>query len=79
MTETEDIVIFGAETCAPCKQVKMYLDRKGLPYTYKDVDNDPEALREMLYYSDNRVTKPVVKTSKGVMVGFSMPRLVELL
>ncbi len=79
MTETEEIIIWGAETCAPCKQVKNYLDRKGIPYVYKDVDNDPEALKEMLYYSDNRIIKPVVKAKNGVMVGFSMPRLMEIL
>ncbi len=79
MIDTQEIVVYGTESCAPCKTAKQFLDRKGIPYVYKDVDKDPEALNQMLYHSDNRYDPPVVVTPKGVMVSFSIQRLVEIL
>ena len=34
-----NIILYKSTTCPQCKVVKMKLDRKGLPYTEKLVDN----------------------------------------
>lgn len=80
MTQELHITIYGSKTCAPCSMVKRYLDGKNIPYTYKDVELDPEALKEMLYHSDNQMIKPVIVVKdKGTIVGGNIPRLAELI
>jgi len=33
-------VLIGASWCAPCKQVKEFLDNRGIDYTYVDIDTE---------------------------------------
>ena len=36
-------VIYGTEWCGDCKRSKRFLDRKKIPYTWIDIDEDEEA------------------------------------
>lgn len=78
MIKELSVTIYGHDTCPPCKQVKAYLDRKNIPYEYKNALKEPKYLEEMLYHSDNQRIFPVILTPKGTMIGLNMPRLVEL-
>jgi glutaredoxin len=62
-----NIVIFGAEWCAPCKTIKYLLDKQGVTYTYHDVDNDKTAADEMLAMTDGKYLLPTLKIGDQVM------------
>lgn len=35
------VTLFGRATCAPCKTVKYWLEKKGIDFTYQDIDLEP--------------------------------------
>ncbi|MDP9342848.1 MAG: NrdH-redoxin [Actinomycetota bacterium] len=44
----DEIVVYGAPWCGDCRRAQRVLDRHGAPYRYIDVDDDPEAAREVI-------------------------------
>lgn len=69
------IVIFGREGCAPCKMVKMLLERKKVPFEYK---NAVGAEYERLSAKFGFTVPLVVKDEQG-MVGYDPMRLLSLI
>lgn len=71
------ITIYSTETCSPCRQIKMILDRKGLKYTVINRD-EGDNIKEMMKYTDSPVV-PLVITPKGQMQGYNVSRLMEII
>ena len=71
------ITIYSTPTCAPCNQIKMILDRKGLKYEVINRDEDNN-LKEMMKYTNSPVV-PLVITDKGQMQGYNVARLMEII
>lgn len=72
-----DVTIFTTTTCAFCKVEKEWLDRKGIKYIARNIDED-EAAREFmteLGYSGF----PVTIVGDNIVQGFNRPKLIELL
>ena len=44
----DEIVVYGAPWCGDCRRAQRVLDRHGARYRYVDVDEDPEAAREVV-------------------------------
>ena len=42
-----NIEVIGGKSCSYCEQTKKYLTEQGLPFTYKNVHEDPEAMKEL--------------------------------
>lgn len=40
-------VVYGAAWCKPCHQAEAHLKRRGVDVTYKDIERDPGAAKEM--------------------------------
>lgn len=72
------ITIFSRPTCAPCRTLRAYLDRKGLTYTVKDADDNRE---ELLQYSNAAIVPITVidNDPTKVVEGLNLKRLAELL
>lgn len=70
--------VFGTPTCAYCPLAKKYLSKKGVEFIYIDVAVDPPQEYKDLAHTYG-TTVPMVVTDKGVMVGWNLSRLVELL
>jgi glutaredoxin len=45
--EVKDLIIYGSKTCPHCMAFIQKMDREGIPYTFKEVDNDDQNYQEM--------------------------------
>lgn len=70
-----EIVIYGADWCGDCRRAKRLLDRRGVDYSWIDVEADPAAADEARQIS-GRPNIPVIVMSDGeVLVEPSDPEL----
>ncbi|MBM4359026.1 MAG: glutaredoxin family protein [Deltaproteobacteria bacterium] len=73
-------IIYGAEWCGPCHQAKDYLERRGVPVTFHDIEKDPKRASEMkrklreAKRSDGNI--PVIDLGGKLFVGFN-PRALD--
>lgn len=70
--------LYGRSTCAPCRMLKNYLDRKGVAYDYIDVDEHPEKFAEVQVWS-NSIIIPQLAVGMSVVVGLNLPRVIEMI
>lgn len=70
--------LYGRSTCAPCRMLKNYLDRKGVAYEYIDVDEHPEKFAEVQVWS-NSIIIPQLAVGMSVVVGLNLPRVIEMI
>lgn len=74
-------VLFTSETCAWCPTMKKYLDRFGVNFIEKSV-NDPVNAEEA-YKLSGTMTVPILVVDeadrKGVVIGLNYRRISELL
>jgi mycoredoxin len=61
----EEIVVYGAPWCGDCRRAQRVLDRHGAAYRYIDVDQDPEAAREVVRINRGRRTIPTILFPDG--------------
>jgi glutaredoxin len=47
MTKNEGVIVYSTTWCGPCKKLKRWLKTEGIPFTNKDVENDPGAGSEV--------------------------------
>lgn len=69
-----DITIYSADWCAFCHAAKNYFDTKGVSYTEKNVETDPEAGLEVVNKSGQRGI-PVIDIDGQIIIGFDRPRI----
>lgn len=73
-------VVYGAAWCKPCHDAEAYLKRKRVPVVYKDIEEDPEAGKEMqakLVRAGLRGGQiPVLDVAGKILIGFD-PRAVD--
>lgn len=72
------ILIFSTPTCVYCKQVKRYLDHKGIKWEERDAYTDPQYAELSRLYG---MTVPLVYnpvSNKG-MVGYNIGALNDLI
>jgi len=70
------IEIFSTPTCSFCKQLKAFLEERGVSYLSRDITLDTQALEEMLQLTGGGMGVPVTVFNKGteqqkLTVGFS--------
>jgi glutaredoxin 3 len=74
---TPSITIYSADWCAFCHAAMQYLDKKGISYTEKNIE-DHEKGQE---YAQESVTKsgqtgiPVIDINGTIIVGFDRPKI----
>jgi glutaredoxin len=78
---TEPVVIYGASWCPACGTAKAYMARRGIPFVYRDVDDDASAATARdatLTTAGLRPTQtlPVIDVRGTVTIGF-YPCVVE--
>ena len=71
-------VVYTRTTCAPCKTVKYWLNKKGIEFREKNID-EPEYAAEFAQFSKVSMV-PLVLTPTGQTVqGLNLPLLSKLL
>ena len=68
------IIVYSASWCAFCHAAMEYLDKLGVKYTKKDVEQDPEAGAEAVSKSQQRGI-PVIDIDGDIIVGFDRPKI----
>ncbi len=72
------VIVYTTPTCGYCHQVKMYLQRRNVPFAEVDVSRNPRAAAEMVRLSGQQGV-PVVTVDDQVVVGFNQPAIDQLL
>jgi glutaredoxin len=47
IAKNEGVIVYSTTWCGPCKKLKKWLTTEGVPFTSKDVENDPGAGAEV--------------------------------
>jgi len=73
-TATKSVTVYSADWCAFCHAAKDYLDKKGVSFTEKNVEQDPEFAREAVTKS-GQMGIPVLDIDGQIIIGFDRPRI----
>lgn len=79
MSDTKpQITIYRTSWCAFCHTEMQWLDKLGIPYVAKDIEEDPNAHKELMdkIGGDFRGV-PVTDVAGDIILGFDRPRLQE--
>ncbi len=71
------VILYSQPGCPPCFAAKNYLKARKIAFEYKDVQADPQALRELMDL--NSRSTPTLVVGSAVMIGFDPEQLDALL
>ncbi len=71
-----EVVIYTTQSCPHCRKALAHLDRRGVPYVNKDVENDRSAEREYLEKGKGRRGVPLIDIGGKILRGYS-PRSLD--
>lgn len=71
------VVLYSQPGCAPCFAARTWLTGRKVPFTYRDVQADPQAFRELMDLGSR--STPTLVVGSEIMIGFDAARLEELL
>lgn len=69
-----NVTIYSADWCAFCHAAKQYLDKLGIKYTEKNVEEDPAFAQEAVEKS-SQMGIPVLDIDGTIIVGFDRPKI----
>ena len=73
------VIIYSTTWCAFCKTEKQYLDRLGVAYVEKDVEEDKAAYEELMAKNGgNFQGVPVTDIAGDLVLGFDRPKIDSL-
>jgi mycoredoxin len=61
----ENIVMYGADWCGDCRRSKAFLERRGVPFTYVDLEERPDQIDEVIRRNDGKRSIPVIVFDDG--------------
>ena len=70
------VIIYSAPWCAFCKTEKQYLDHLGVGFIERDIENDNEAMQELLSKVGGETSSVPVTDIDGVIIrGFDRVKI----
>jgi glutaredoxin len=73
---TPQITIYSTTWCAFCHTEAQWLDKLGIPYVKKDIEEDKEAYEELMSKSGGAYSGvPVTDVAGDLILGFDRPKL----
>lgn len=63
-----DIVMYGADWCPDCRRAKRFFATHGIPYTWRDVESDPEARAFVVQANGGRQVIPTIVFPDGSLL-----------
>lgn len=64
----ENILVYGATWCPDAKRARQFFDSHGIPYTWIDIDQDPEAKAYVNKVNGGKVVIPTIVFKDGSML-----------
>ena len=74
MTKDVKVTIYSAPWCAFCHMAKEYLTGKKVKFTDINVEQDPDAARELVSKT-GQTGIPVIQIGDATIIGFDRPRI----
>jgi mycoredoxin len=78
-SEWPRIVVYGASWCKDTQRSRKYLNRVGVPYTLVDVDQNPEAARQVKARNRGYLSTPTIDIDGQILIEPSDEELAEIL
>lgn len=72
-----DVTIYSSNTCPYCVSAIEYLNEKGVEFTEKNINEDPNARKELM--ARGHMGVPVILVGDEEIVGFDKAKLDQLL
>ncbi|MCC5911382.1 MAG: glutaredoxin family protein [Clostridiaceae bacterium] len=73
----KEVTVFTSNTCPHCVTAKEYFQSKGIEYTERNIQEDPEARKELM--KKGIMAVPVVEIDGETIVGFDKEKVEALL
>ena len=74
-----DIIIYTTSWCGVCRKAIAHLDRRGVAYEKKDIEDDPDAAAEYRRKSGGRRGVPLIDVGGKILQGYSPTRLDQMI
>ncbi len=65
---TLPVEVYGTNWCASTQMVRRYLDRLGVAYIYRNMDDDPRAARQVQWWTGGTLSHPTVRLGGNILV-----------
>ena len=65
---SEKIILYGTTWCGDCHRSRRLLDRHEIPYTWIDVDRNPEAKAYIRSVNSGRQVVPTIQFPDGALL-----------
>ncbi|GMR02387.1 MAG: mycoredoxin [Acidimicrobiia bacterium] len=62
---TTEITMYGAQWCGDCRRAKRYLETNDIPYSWIDLEANPDEIATVMKYNGGRKSIPVVVFPDG--------------
>ena len=74
----KNVVVYHQPGCPPCHTAMEYLSQRGIPFVAKNVQEDEDAMRELIEDYRSQST-PTIVVDGQVMIGLDRKRLDAML
>ncbi len=62
------VIVYGTQWCAATQMARRTLDRLGIPYTFRDMDKDPEAANQVRWWTGGYASHPTMQIGGDILV-----------
>lgn len=74
MSNTATVTVYSANWCGFCHATKQYLDKLGVKYTDKNIEEDQKFAQESVEKS-GQMGIPVIDIGGEIIIGFDRPKI----
>ena len=62
------LVVYGTRWCGATQLLRRHLERAGVPYRYVDLEQDPEAVNQLRWWTGGSASHPTVYVNGEILV-----------
>ncbi len=73
-----EVILYTIPDCETCENVAIYLRSRDIPFSEKDVSNDPEMQKELTEIS-GKLSVPVTVIGEEVVTGYNREKIGDIL
>lgn len=69
------VAVYGTNWCADTQKVRRYLDQQDISYSYRNMEADAEAARQVQWWTGGSLSHPTVQIGGQILVEPSLNEL----